>query len=1228
MAVIAWHNPLNLNGYVFIKGGVIDNDPYTAGICNNHNIHQDGIKWYIDRNSTSLAYGEIENASNYTGSQEFSQGENGTWLNKVLVNVGDVIYLSIHPNNNLFCDSTGVGFSIKVTDAPLGIPPSLSYSQPVDPEITDSDSVDFTVTFDEPVTGVDATDFHLDTTGSIAGASVSGVSGSGTTYTVTVNTGSGDGNIRLDAISTSGIFTSGKIYIIDKTAPDTQIDSSPASSTSSALATFTFSSMDVTATFECSLDAVAYASCESPKDYTSLALGSHTFNVRAVDSVGNVDSTPASFTWTRGMGFLYVTPGGTGDCSSWTNACTLKTALTTAVSSDEIWVAAGTHKPGTLRTDTFQLKNGVAVYGGFAGTETARDQRNSVTNVTILSGDIGAAGNSDNTYHVVTGTTGATLDGFTITAGNANGVSPSNLGGGMYNYYGSPTLTNVTFSGNSAASGGGGMYNHYLSNPTLTNVTFSGNSATSGGGGMYNDYLSDPTLTNVTFSGNSTQYGGGMYNYYSSPTLTNVTFGGNSAASGGGMCNNYYSNPQIRNTIFWGNTAQQISNYTSTPVVSNSVVQGGYAGGTNIITTDPKLGTLGNYGGTTQTIPLLPGSSAINTGNDATCAAADQRGVTRPQGAHCDIGAFELKPPNAMTNAVSTIASSGATLNGTVNANDTSAIVTFEYGLTASYGTTVTADESPVTSSTDTPVSKAITGLTPYTTYHYRVVAVNSDATTNGSDQTFTTSASTPAATTNAASALTSSGAMLNGTVSADDASATVTFEYGLDTGYGTTATATQSPVTGGTNTAVSKAITGLTPNTTYHYRVVAVNSVGITNGSDQTFTTSVIAPIAITNTASAITSSGATLNGTVNANNASAIVTFEYGLTTSYGATVTADESPVTGLTDMPASKAITGLTPYTTYHYRVVAVNSAGTTNGSDQMFTTSAIAPVAATDEASAITSSSATLNGTVKANDASATVAFEYGLDTGYGTTATAIQSPITGATSTAVSIAITGLTPNITYHYRVVAVNSVGTTNGSDMTFTTYQTLTLDSNGAYDGWILESSENSNAGGTMDSTSAILAVGDNVDNKQYRSIMDFSTSYLPNNAIIASATIKVRKYSLEGTDPFTTHGTLRADINTPYFGTLDTSRGLELGDFQATPDKSSAGIFSSTPVDYWYSATLSSASYPYISLTSSTQFRLRFSTDDNNDGNADYVRFASGNHATTANRPQLIVEYYVP
>jgi len=176
------------------------------------------------------------------------------------------------------------------------------------------------------------------------------------------------------------------------------------------------------------------------------------------------------------------------------------------------------------------------------------------------------------------------------------------------------------------------------------------------------NYSSHPSLTNITFSRNSASLnGGGMENYDSSPVLTNVTFNENVAAIGSGMTN-YFSNPQINNTIFWGNTSSdgrsQVYNDNSSPTLSDTVIQDGCPADsicTNIITSDPLLGALGSYGGYTQTIPLLDGSSAIDTGNDETCAATDQRGVTRPQGAHCDIGSYEYDLPIAPVTATPTV---------------------------------------------------------------------------------------------------------------------------------------------------------------------------------------------------------------------------------------------------------------------------------------------------------------------------------------------------------------------------------------------------------------------------------------------------------------------------------------------------------------------------------------------------------------------------------------------
>lgn len=422
-------------------------------------------------------------------------------------------------------------------------------------------------------------------------------------------------------------------------------------------------------------------------------------------------------------GIYYVKPSvsGTGDCSSWTNACTLQTALILAGSGSEVWVAAGTYKPttGTDRNATFQLGAGAAVYGGFAGTEIARDQRDPVANPTILSGDIDnndsqtpiitdlatVTGNTTNSYHVVTGETGATLDGLIVTAGNANGSGcpGTACGGGMQNVGTFPTVTNVTFSGNAATSGGG-MYNWTemaSSGPTIINVTFNGNSATVNGGGMFNE-LSRPKITNVTFSGNSAGgSGGGMFNHTQltgADTPRHVTFSGNSAASGGGVYN-YYGSVYYRNTIFWGNTATsgaQAFDEGGVLTIYDSVVQGGCPVNVDcagIVTDDPLLGSLGDYGGSTPTIPLQGGSSAIDMANDTYCPAADQRGVERPQGLHCDIGAYEA---DNMMPAVTNVTSTSP--DGT-------------YGIGAIIPVTVTFDE-PVTVTTGTPQLTLETGGT------------------------------------------------------------------------------------------------------------------------------------------------------------------------------------------------------------------------------------------------------------------------------------------------------------------------------------------------------------------------------------------------------------------------------------------------------------------------------------------------------------------------------------
>jgi hypothetical protein len=160
------------------------------------------------------------------------------------------------------------------------------------------------------------------------------------------------------------------------------------------------------------------------------------------------------------------------------------------------------------------------------------------------------------------------------------------------------------------------------------------------------------------------------------------------------------------------------------------------------ISGDPILGALRDNGGPTQTQALGAGSAAIDRG--AACAATDQRGITRPDAA-CDIGAYEFTAPAVSTGSPSAVTLTTADLNGTVSANNASAAVVFEFGTTTAYGSQAPA--LPVSGLQPQPVIAQLTGLTPGTTYHYRLVATSSDASAASADATFTT-ASPPSGTT------------------------------------------------------------------------------------------------------------------------------------------------------------------------------------------------------------------------------------------------------------------------------------------------------------------------------------------------------------------------------------------------------------------------------------------------------------------------------------------------
>jgi hypothetical protein len=255
----------------------------------------------------------------------------------------------------------------------------------------------------------------------------------------------------------------------------------------------------------------------------------------------------------------YVKPDGSGDGSSWATAsANIQAVINVSSAGDQVWVAAGTYKPGgnanADRTISFSMKDGVAIYGSFIGTETMLSERpasaTSAQPSTILSGELGAADNLfDNFNNIFVNnnlSSAAILDGFVISGSYVQGN-----GGGMFNQNSSPTIQNCHFLINRGSTGsyGGGMYNDATSNPTLTNCTFTGNSAREGGA-IFNQASNKVTITNCTFSSNSGStaaiVGGTLI-------LSNSTFANNISSIGNGGAIRIGTNSTFTNCLFSGN---------------------------------------------------------------------------------------------------------------------------------------------------------------------------------------------------------------------------------------------------------------------------------------------------------------------------------------------------------------------------------------------------------------------------------------------------------------------------------------------------------------------------------------------------------------------------------------------------------------------------------------------------------------------------------------------------
>ncbi|WP_148214694.1 right-handed parallel beta-helix repeat-containing protein [Desulforapulum autotrophicum] len=325
---------------------------------------------------------------------------------------------------------------------------------------------------------------------------------------------------------------------------------------------------------------------------------------------------------------IYVSVDGSGNGYSWSSALSdVQTALDLANAKYEqtgekveVWVSSGTYYAGESRSDSIQLREGVSLYGGFAGDETSTDQRNIDVNTTILSGDIGVPDvAADNNYHVVIGADNALIDGFTITNGYADaadGQIYDNKGGGILNYLAGyrviptyePTLgfdtiiNNCSFKENYAVEGGA-IYTYHGGNPVVANCSFINNSAVYGGaivdrGGVNSKY------TDCYFQGNTVVFKGGaaLVDYGSMATFDNCKFNDNESGTSGGaiyvidrasqsilndtdfdqiddtweLLNDIYSSVLVTDCEFIGNTAGTTSG-------AIYVYEGGYA---KIVTSD------------------------------------------------------------------------------------------------------------------------------------------------------------------------------------------------------------------------------------------------------------------------------------------------------------------------------------------------------------------------------------------------------------------------------------------------------------------------------------------------------------------------------------------------------------------------------------------------------------------------------------------------------------------
>jgi len=352
---------------------------------------------------------------------------------------------------------------------------------------------------------------------------------------------------------------------------------------------------------------------------------------------------------------VYVDIDATGakNGKSWQNAFVdLRQGLSASSSGDQIWVAEGTYVPGTKSSDSYALRSGVEIYGGFKGTETKRTERNWLTNKTTLSGDIGVKGDKlDNISQILQadGISGPViLDGFIISDGYSTGFTA----GGMVIENCSPSIKNCVFENNQAnggfSSGGAVTITGFdgPGSPEFINCIFRLNSSSVIGGAVHsNNDDNRPFFKGCLFEKNTAVRGAAIHNGGGIVTSINCTFVGNSAEKGAASYTASGNVTSYINCIVWDNTStvstSDIANIGSKAIsmATYSIVEGGFTG-TGNLAGNPQFVSASDFN-------IKSTSPAKNSAdpNSATykLPALDLNGTNRVTFKKLDRGAYEYR---------------------------------------------------------------------------------------------------------------------------------------------------------------------------------------------------------------------------------------------------------------------------------------------------------------------------------------------------------------------------------------------------------------------------------------------------------------------------------------------------------------------------------------------------------------------------------------------------------